>query len=231
MYIFLKFDKLDSVFSVFLLKNEMNFLNFQKIVKDYPIFSIQDLKLFFPGENLYTLHTQISDWAKQNKIIKIKNGSYILSEIYTKQKVLSELIAAKLYSPSYISLEYALSIYGIIPAAVFTITSVTTKATRNFFSPIGNFKYRKIKAKCFEGFVSKKEAKLTYYIAIVEKALVDFLYLNRNKFKAEFQTWQDLRLQNLQSINFQKIYKFAKNFDNHKLLELTINLKNYAKSN
>ena len=39
---------------------------------------------------------------------------------------MTKYIASKIYTPSYISLHSALSIYGIIPEAVTDVTSVTS---------------------------------------------------------------------------------------------------------
>lgn len=208
----------------------MKFLEFQKQMREFPIFSIQELRLIFPDENVHTVNTQLSDWAEQGKIVKLKNGLYVLSTDYTKEALPSEVIAAKLYSPSYISLEYALSSYDMIPEAVFEITSVTTKKTRIFETSFGVFHYRKIKASCFLGFSTVQHGKLPYYMASPEKALVDFLYLNSQRFIPEFQTWKTLRIQNFKELDFRLVKEFAKKFQNKKLILLVSNLKEYATS-
>lgn len=208
----------------------MHFLAFQKRMRNYPLFTKQDLRMIFFGENFHTVDKQLSVWASQNKIVKLKNGLYVLSSDYTEHTLSPEVIAAKLYSPSYISLEYALSFYGMIPEAVFEITSVTTKPTRTFKTPFGIFRYRTIKTFCFFGFSAEKQGNLPYYMALPEKALVDFLYLNSHRFTPVFQTWQDLRLQNIRNLNFQKLIQFAKKFKSKKLLSLINNVKTYAAS-
>ncbi len=58
-------------------------------------------------------------------------------------------VANKLYEPSYISLEFALSYHGIIPETVYEITSVTTKSTRRFEAMGKVFTYRRIKREAF----------------------------------------------------------------------------------
>lgn len=209
----------------------MKFLNFQKQLQGYPLFSIHDLRLIFPQENIHTVNKQISVWAQQGKIIKLRNGLYVLSADYTKEMITLELMASKIYSPSYLSLEYALSLYGIIPEAVFEMTSVTTKPTRTFHTSFGIFQYRKIKSSCFLGFTSVKSGKLSYLLALPEKALVDFLYLNSRRFIPAFQTWKELRLQNLQKLNFKLAIDFAKKFRQKKLLILILDIQKHAASN
>lgn len=209
----------------------MTFFSFQKEMRTYPLFTVHDMRLIFPKENIHTTNTQLSQWAKQNKIVKLKNGLYALSSDYAKEPLAPEVIAAKLYAPSYISLQYALSFYGIIPDAVFETTSVTTKSTRLFKTTFGNFRYRKIKTDCFFGFAPIQHGKLISYMASPEKALVDFLYLNSRWLKPEYETWQELRLQNLKKINFGILKKFAEKFKSKKLLFLIHNLQTYAASN
>ncbi len=208
----------------------MKFSVFQKEMRMYPLFTVHNMRLIFPKENIHTANTQLSQWAKQNKVVKLKNGLYALSSDYTKESLAPGIIAAKLYDPSYISLQYALSLYGIIPDAVFEITSVTTKPTRLFETPFGNFRYRKIKTTCFFGFITTQHGLLTSYMASPEKALVDFLYLNSNWLIPEHATWQELRLQNLDKVNFGILKKFAKKFKRKKIMLLLHNLQTYATS-
>lgn len=219
-----------SDFSILIPKTEMYFLDFQKRMRIYPLFTKQDLRMIFFGENIHTVNKQLSVWASQNKIVKVKNGLYALSKDYMEHALSAEVIATKLYGPSYISLEYALSFYGIIPEAVFEITSVTTKPTRTFQTPFGIFRYRTMKTSCFFGFSTKKQGNLSYHIALPEKAMIDFLYLNGYRFMPVFQTWQDLRLQNLHNLDFKKLTQFAQKFNDKKLVSLINNLKNYATS-
>lgn len=86
-------------------------------------------------------------------------------------------IAKEIYSPSYVSLEYALSIYGLIPERVVDVTSVTTKKPIEFKNKLGVFIYQHIKENCFTGFIEKEDENgLVYFIATPEKAVADFLY-------------------------------------------------------
>ncbi len=62
------------------------------------------------------------------------------------------LIANKLYAPSYVSFEMALSYYGLIPEGVYAITSATSKKTATFQTPIGKFSYRTLKPQLFFGY-------------------------------------------------------------------------------
>lgn len=208
----------------------MKFSEFQKKMRVHPMFSMHDLRLIFPDENIRLMYLQIFQWLRQKKLLRLKRGFYILSLEYLKEPVSAEAVAAKLYDPSYVSLEYALSLYGLIPEAVFEMTCVTPKATRIFETPVGVFRYRTLKSSCFFGFSVVRQDMFPTYRALPEKALLDFLYLNVKRFQPEFKTWKVLRLQQLDTLNFSKLVSFAKKFESKKLMSLIDNLKKYAAS-
>ena len=104
--------------------------------------------------------------------VKVRNGLYALRLNQPHEEVL----ANRLYAPSYISFEYALSKYGIIPESVYTITSATTRLTREFTVGHHAFSYAHIKKEVYRGYESKKIGKTTVLIAYPEKALIDYLY-------------------------------------------------------
>jgi len=114
----------------------------------------------------------LSNNINSNLFVKLRNGFYILKD--TRPSL--SLIANRLYRPSYISLESALSFYEVIPETVYGITSVSTKATREFASEIGIFSYQKIKKEAFIGYQLKNVHGENIFIADAEKALADYLY-------------------------------------------------------
>lgn len=63
--------------------------------------------------------------------------------------LLSEFIANLIFGPSYLSQEYVLQYYGLIPERVELITSMTTKRHKHFAPPIGDFRYQYISPKRF----------------------------------------------------------------------------------
>jgi len=54
-------------------------------------------------------------------------------------------VANRLLRPSYVSLETALSYYGVLPESVYAVTSVTPKTTRTFHAQGIVYTYQKIK--------------------------------------------------------------------------------------
>lgn len=122
-------------------------------------------------------------------IIKLKRGIYAFSINPINQLE----FANKLYRPSYISFETALSYYNIIPETVYTITSATTKRTNEITTQNSVFKYYKIKKSLFFGYRPQKINNKTILIAEAEKALLDYVYLLSLK-KGKFNERLDLKL-------------------------------------
>lgn len=208
----------------------MRFINFRREIKKYPIFNLNDLKVIFPKTNFVLLRKQLSQWSKSGQIIRLKNGVYLLSPEFLQEEVQPIFLASKIYYPSYISMEYVLSAYSLIPEAVFEITSVTTKSTRKFSTPIGRYSFQTLKRDYFFGFETRRKGNFVYYFAEKEKAVLDYLYLNLPTLIPDFITWKRLRFDNLTELNFTRLIKYAKKFKSKKLLLLILNLKKYAKS-
>ena len=153
----------------------MIFLEFKNQFGKYPVFSVDEIKKFYPKWN----NMNMTNWLKKNYIIKLRNKHYCFAD-----KNIDELflfyIANKLYKPSYISLETALSYYGIIPEISFTIFSVSTLKTTGFKNKLAYFRYSNIKEDCFFGYKFIRTDNFTVKIADIEKSLLDLLYLRKN---------------------------------------------------
>jgi predicted transcriptional regulator of viral defense system len=155
----------------------------------------------------------------------LRRGLYAFTE--EKNKIDMMTLATKIYFPSYVSLETALGCHGIIPEAVFTTTSVTTRKTKEFKTPWGNFSYQKIKKESFGGFETKMLNKISFNLALPEKALVDFFYLNRNILDGTKEQFEGYRFSEDFKYDVKKITDFAKAFKNKKVLFLTKKFTEY----
>jgi len=203
----------------------MKFFDFEQKIKEYPVFSSGELKtIFFVEKNILV---QVAFWLKKGYIKKVKKGLYMLTSMVDKVNLV--VLANKIYNPSYLSLEYALNYYGIIPDIPGTYTSVTTRKTENFKNEFGNYSYQKIKEELFVGYKIIQDGNLSYNIAEPEKALMDYLYLNKNKFVADFDFWKELRIDEDFKFDKKEISKYKKLFSNKKVNLLVDNLLNYQK--
>ncbi len=84
---------------------------------------------------------KVHELLKSGMLLSIKKGLYIAGPSVNSQKPEPFLIANHILGPSYISLDSALSYHGLIPERVYEISSVTTKASRKFSTPVGIFTY------------------------------------------------------------------------------------------
>jgi len=179
----------------------MKYNKFYQKLKDYPLFSNNDLKMVLGKEFTLSMVNNIRNWEKKGLVIKLKRGLYLLS--WDRGNIKPDVLASRLYEPSYISLEYALSYYGIIPEAVFTVTSVSTKKTAHFkVEGVGNYSYQKIKDGAFGGYKSYLQNGISYNLAEPEKALLDFFYLNKRI--------MDGSKGNFQSYRFSDVFRYNK---------------------
>lgn len=111
---------------------------------------------------------------KEGKYTKIRKGLY-----ETDKNVAGYLLASSLYGPSYLSFDFALSYYGMIPEAVYVITSATFRKnkTKEYHTDFGDFAYRDVPADAFPyGVRIVNEGEYSFHIATKEKALCDKLY-------------------------------------------------------
>ena len=169
---------------------------------------------------------QLSRWCNSGKLIKLKNGIYLLSDDFRKVDVYGPYIASLLNKPSYISMEKAFEYHGLIPEAVSVYTCVTTKRPGKINTPIGVFDYRHVKNSLFWGYDSVTVNKQTAFIATPEKALLDFFYLKGQRFDDSY--FDEMRLENFQKINFTKLIEFAVRFERQGILRQAKVIKKYA---
>lgn len=159
---------------------------------------------------------KINDLMKKGEIIRVKKGLYIFGEPLAREPYSKETLANLIYGPSYISLEYALSFYGLIPERVETVTCVTNKRKKNFHTPLGNFSYRYINPSIYSPCITLYEVNQYHSILIAtkEKALSDMLYFSdkmSDKDELEQYLFESLRLcrDDMKGFNRKKVKKLA----------------------
>lgn len=178
------------------------------ILRNFPYFNKSTLGDVL-GKSGNNLNYWVKKMIKQGDLVVLKKGFYT-TKLYLlgleKNPLLREsyfeYLANVIRYPSYVSLEYALSKYGLIPEGVFGITSVTLKSSRTYKNSLGNFIYRNIKENLFFGFEDREFEGKRIKMATKEKALFDFLYLNKIK------PFEDLRV-NLNVFSPEEREKFV----------------------
>lgn len=124
-------------------------------------------------------HRKVTQLLRQKKLIRVKKGLYILGEDFRQQPVSRELLANLIFGPSYISKEYALQYYGMIPEHVEVITSMTTKRKKHFATPVGEFSYAYLNLKRFAVAIKRIQIQENIFVlmATPEKAIVDMVMM------------------------------------------------------
>ncbi len=151
----------------------MQFLEFKEKIKPFIVFTINDIRKIEPDFDL----RRLNEWGKKGYINMIRRGHYMLSNLAIDDQALYT-IANIIYQPSYVSLEIALSNYGLIPEAVYVITSVTTLKTADFSTNIARFTYKHIRPELMFGYTLETWKGAVYKIADMEKAVLDYLYFH-----------------------------------------------------
>jgi hypothetical protein len=182
---------------------------------------------------------KITDLMRNGVIIRVKKGLYIFGEKFRRYPYSRELLANLIYGPSYVSLDYALSYYGLIPEKVEIITSVTTNRSRRFSTPVGLFTYRRIPVSAYaKGFIQvEAENKQVFLMATREKALADKLVSLRGvtfdslSEIAEFLE-EDLRIDTeiLRSLSVEMIEQYAAGYRSRKLKILAALVRRMARN-
>jgi predicted transcriptional regulator of viral defense system len=168
--------------------------------KKVSLFGINDAKKVFAISKDNTVYKLLQRLEKKNIIKRIENGKYLFS--FTE--VSDFEIANFLFSPSYISLESALSFYGILSQFPYTITSVTSKKSKRVVYEDKEYEFVHIESKYFYGFLKKDR----FLIASPEKALIDMLYFMAKKLRSIPMEELDLS-----KINKKYLLNMAKKYD------------------
>ena len=114
-------------------------------------------------------------------LLPVRKGLYCVAPHVTGIPISLPLVANLLYGPSYVSMEFALSYYGLIPERVVELTSMTTKRGKYYDLPVGRFSYTHSPPELYAVGIDRIEnADLTgFLMASPEKALCDKLIFTR----------------------------------------------------
>jgi len=185
----------------------MDYPGFQRKLqeKKLEIFTLYDIEALYPQNNPKTIKNNLHNWVKKGHIQRIKKNMYLLQE----KNIPAYYLANKLYQPSYISHETALSFYNLIPEETAHTTSTTTKPTRTIKNKHGTFTYHTIKKKAYTGYKPMKIQGYKTLIAEPEKALADFIY-HRNRQGQKDYEGERFNKKQLNKISHQKTMNYAK---------------------
>lgn len=151
-------------------------------------------------------------WKEAGKIVSLKKGLYTFPSAHLPEPY----IANRLYEPSYVSLEFALSYHRIIPENVYTITSVTTRRTQEFQVLGKLYSYRTMKRVAFAGYSTVRRGGFSFNIADPEKAFVDANYYRYLRGSTLIQRFDK------EKVRIPRAVKYAKLFKNNKFVSMIV---------
>lgn len=137
------------------------------------------------GEKRPYLNIILSRHVKRGTMLRLRKNLYVTRnylDLAERRGIFSdyvEFVANKLYSPSYLSLEYVLHEHNMLTEIPRNITSVGLRKTEHFSNDLGNFIYHKIKEELFVGFKVLRKGDFSILKATKAKALFDFLYFRK----------------------------------------------------
>jgi len=195
----------------------MKFLELKNELKDFPIFSLNEIRNMHP--NFY--RSRLNEWQDKGYIRKVIRGYYIFSDLQLSEEILFK-IANRIYLLSY---------YHLIPESVYGITSISTRRTYSFKTSIGEFTFRTIKPQLFFGYYLMNYKEQYLKMASIEKALLDYFYLHTDiDTKQDFDSLRINKEMFFEQMDEEKLQNFLRKFNQKKLTGRINNFWSYVKN-
>lgn len=154
---------------------------------------------------------KISELVKSGELLSLRRGLYVSGPESDLPVPDLLLIANHMRGPSYVSLESALSYWGMIPERVHEISSVTLKTAKTYTNDLGTFSYRHSSSPYYSFGIERVELapQQMAMIASREKALCDKIVLTSGVLLRSVSQTRDFLFDDLR-------------LDEHELSELSI---------
>lgn len=140
-------------------------------------FTSRDISVLLDIKSTRTRENIITKLLEAKILTQLEKGKYFLTSAKPNDFKISQYI----YSPSYVSLESALNVYGVLSQFPFEITAVTLKKPTSKFINGKTYTYSRLKKSLFTGYIKKDD----YLMASAEKALFDYLYMACKSLRSE----------------------------------------------
>lgn len=135
------------------------------------VFRLKDVAMLAGESNFTSLNQRLNYLVRNGKLLNPRKG------IYCKLNYSTEELACRIFSPSYISLEYVLQQAGVIFQYDSRITMVSY-LSRELKIADKTFSFRKIKNEILIASSGIEQKQNTVTVASPERAFLDVLYLN-----------------------------------------------------
>ncbi|MCD6294527.1 MAG: hypothetical protein J7M20_06300 [Deltaproteobacteria bacterium] len=203
----------------------MRYHEFREAFKLYTVFSVNDIRKV---ESRFYVR-RLVEWQDRGYIKKIIRGYYVFADLKLDENVLFE-IANRIYNPSYISFEMALSCYQMIPESVYGLTSASSRKTMIFKTNVGDFIYHTIRPRLLFGYKLVDYNGRRFKIADPEKALLDYFYINTTiKSENDFAGMRIAREQYLTQVDERRLMAYLNEFRQKRLAKRVKSFMEYVK--
>lgn len=185
------------------------------LVADEPVFPSA---LLLAGDvSSAQMRLQLSRWVKAGRLLQLRRGLYSLAPTWRKVEPHPFLVANRLQRGSYVSLQSALALHGIIPEHVPVVTSVGPGRPETVHNPLGAFQFNHLSSKLIFGYSRMEVAAGQFaFVASPEKALLDLIHLVPGADSVDYL--RELRLQNSAATDATKLEELARRSGKPKLL-------------
>ncbi len=202
----------------------MKLIDLLERARNYPVFDLEDCRKWFPRGSRATTILQLSNFAKDGKITRVRRGLYLLPGT---EGLHPFVIASRIDPESCISLESVLAQAGIIPETMFGAVAITTGKTRQFtIQNYGSVRFRHEKPSLNFGWSVVRMGQYAVRVASTEKALLDLLWFHR--FEADLAGYvHELRLTIPKTFSWTLFKRYCKLYEGHQmdiLAEQVINI-------
>ena len=136
------------------------------------VFSILELKSLL--ENYHNKAVKVASFLRHGEIVQLRRGLYTFAAPLRREPLSVSNMANRIYGPSYVSEDYALSYHGLIPETPAVVTSICMGRSREFTNDFGVFSYRYCRSRAYSiGITLGGGDKNHFLIASPLKALFD----------------------------------------------------------
>jgi len=184
----------------------------EKVILKYGrILHVRDLMKVFQDEySKASAHNRINQLARAGWFRRLKQGLYLIIDSLTARSQIDVSllsIANAFVNNSYVSLSHALNYYQLFDHYSTTVVSIAMRESKKYLFDAYTFKYAKVKHDLYFGFTEKIINGKKVRVAEAEKALIDYLYLDKS-FGSASLVFEKLR-DNTRDLDCKKLQEYA----------------------
>lgn len=154
-----------------------------------------ELRLILGGSQ-DSFYSKVKRAIASGEIVQVRRGLYCWGEKFRRAKISLFEVAQKVYGPSYISFESALSYHQLIPEAVRSITSACIKRSKEYKTEIATFSFEKIISKRFFSLVDMERSENSnFMMAQPWRAIADYIYARKKDWRGIHPLIHSLRIE------------------------------------